>query len=1246
MHTYSKKHIFSPLDHSRYRPDTARIMDPPSSAAQKSCRPVQAKSAVPITSNALESEADAIADRVVLKKEKPAREHEIPAPDAGVQDEPTDTAPVSDRIQPKAAKEKPTPTIPQTAIDVNALAGGGAGLSGVTRSLIEPVLGHDLSGVRIHTHGEADRMARQIGARAFTTGSHIAFATGEFNAASTEGLRLLAHELTHVVQQGAAGPRVAAAATPSISRIGAGSNAVYQREAEAEETQSGGIIQWIVKKIGQGLKLVPGWDMATWLLGYDPLTQAKVPRDAETLVKGIIGLAPAGSLLYDKLVESGLAEKALAWIEGHLAKHRLTAQRVNQAFSNVKEQIGLLDLLNPVKVFEKHIAPIFSDAKAFALDLADAAAGLLKETLIQPLLTLVEERTRAYPLLTVVLGKDPITGKKVPRTPMGMLEGFFKLTASGEAYLARLKDSGRLDRMLKWLDERVAELDLSIDAIRALIGQVWDTLDAQAIVHPLDTLEKIWGIVAAPIGRIARFVGKVSGRALVLIKRWAMGKLKAMAQGFAGYPLLTVTLEKDPITQEKVPRTADNFINGFMGLVPGGTEKYEALKEAGTVEKTLAWLNGAVARLGLSRKKIVALFRRAWKSISIKDLIKPEAAFKRIVDLFAEPVMRVIRFAGEVGRKVVEFVFTGLMGASGQRVLALLNRTKGVFKTIIKDPVAFAQNLLKAVGAGFEKFSGNIVDHLKTGIFDWLFGALEGAGIQLPEKWDLKGIISVVLQLLGITYAKIRIRLVRLLGEARVAKLEATFEFLRRLVTEGPGFLWEKIKESIGNLPDMVVGGIKDWVVTRVVTGAITKIAVMLNPVGAIVEAVHAIYNTIMFFVARMGQIMDLVEAVVSSMANIAKGKLTDAADYIEASMAKTLPLIISFLARFIGLGNVSEAIKGVIKKFQEKVDLVIDGVIGFIVEKGKALYGKAKAGVGKVLSWWRVRKKFKSKKGESHELFFDGKGDAAKLTISSKKTSYADFIEKIDCTNEKQKQAKTRAMKIAVSIDGLTIKAKTDKGTKDHNPDFQKLLDDLSMETSIFVDRADGKLPVTEVEYGSTNTAGFGTKMEARVLTKLGPPGTIPIVTNPIWEKLLKRRKRRGSYYVRGHLLNHNIHGPGSTWKNLTPLSRKGNKEHLARVESDVKKAVDNEEIVSYSVIPKYDKSYAQKDKAKKFKGSANKVEQVIGEVMEAEQYVPSVLLCSAEKIDKTTGKKVTIVPEKPVGNKVDIQGKYKVKV
>ncbi|MCX4799935.1 hypothetical protein OG497_39525 [Streptomyces sp. NBC_01242] len=67
---------------------------------------------------------------------------------------------------------------------------------------------------------------------------------------------------------------------------------------------------------------------------------------------------------------------------------------------------------------------------------------------------------------------------------------------------------------------------------------------------------------------------------------------------------------------------------------------------------------------------------------------------------------------------------------------------------IIKDPIGFPRQ----PGQGSRRaFSTNIADHLKTGVVSWLLGTAVKAGLELPQKFDLKGIIQLIASLLGLT---------------------------------------------------------------------------------------------------------------------------------------------------------------------------------------------------------------------------------------------------------------------------------------------------------------------------------------------------------------------------------------------------------------------------------------------------------------------------------------------------------------
>jgi hypothetical protein len=103
-------------------------------------------------------------------------------------------------------KEAGRGTVGASSRVVGVTRSGGQPLDAETRAYMEPRFGYDFSRVRIHADGEAAIAARSVSAHAYTLGDSVVFGAGRYSPGTTEGRRLLAHELAHVVQQQASGP--------------------------------------------------------------------------------------------------------------------------------------------------------------------------------------------------------------------------------------------------------------------------------------------------------------------------------------------------------------------------------------------------------------------------------------------------------------------------------------------------------------------------------------------------------------------------------------------------------------------------------------------------------------------------------------------------------------------------------------------------------------------------------------------------------------------------------------------------------------------------------------------------------------------------------------------------------------------------------------------------------------------------------------------------------------------------------
>ena len=104
-------------------------------------------------------------------------------------------------IQAKEISARTPEVTPGVQAQISGLQGNGQRLPESVRAFFEPRLGYNFSQVRIHANQGTAESARVLNARAFTVGEHVVFGSGEYRPGTSDGRRLLGHELTHVVQQ-------------------------------------------------------------------------------------------------------------------------------------------------------------------------------------------------------------------------------------------------------------------------------------------------------------------------------------------------------------------------------------------------------------------------------------------------------------------------------------------------------------------------------------------------------------------------------------------------------------------------------------------------------------------------------------------------------------------------------------------------------------------------------------------------------------------------------------------------------------------------------------------------------------------------------------------------------------------------------------------------------------------------------------------------------------------------------------
>ncbi|TAF03408.1 MAG: DUF4157 domain-containing protein [Nostocales cyanobacterium] len=447
-------------------------------------------------------------------------------------------------------------------------------------------------------------------------------------------------------------------------------------------------------------------------------------------------------------------------------------------------------------------------------------------------------------------------------------------------------------------------------------------------------------------------------------------------------------------------------------------------------------------------------------------------------------------------------------------LIEVLARAASVVGEIIKNPIGFLSNLVSAVKQGFLNFMKNIGTHLQNGLISWLTGTMAEAGIELPEKFDLKGIFNLVMQLLGFTYEAIRAQAVKRLGEEKVSRMEQTVEVFKILATEGVAGIWQFVQEKIGDLNSLVIEPIKNFVIEKVITAGIEWVLSLLTPASAFIQAAKKIYEIVKFFIDNAQRIADLINAILDSIVAIASGSIDQAVKGVENALAKSLPVVISFLASLLGLGGISQKIQAIIQKLRKPMETAVD----WVIDKGKKAFGKVsnkfnnskvgkkfnaakdaavekyKAGkqwvedkkeaaqqwvddkkklvkdkykkivnkgkekISVLVEWWKAKKNFKANDGEKHTLFFKGADRQSTLMVASKNPKpYTQFLEWVEgnetLDNDKRKaiqEAKQIAQKIEKEKGTRFGKGLSDKQKEQAQNDKQKNIENLLEELRI----------------------------------------------------------------------------------------------------------------------------------------------------------------------------------------------------
>ena len=151
----------------------------------------------------------------------------------------------------------------------------------------------------------------------------------------------------------------------------------------------------------------------------------------------------------------------------------------------------------------------------------------------------------------------------------------------------------------------------------------------------------------------------------------------------------------------------------------------------------------------------------------------------------------------------------------------------------------------------------------------------------------------------------------------------------------------------------------------------------MLDPTGvmAVINSFIAFHRAIQSFIEELRAMLEIVNSFVAGVANIARGSISDAANYLENAMARAIPVIIGFLANQVGLRGLGEKVGEMIEALRERVNAAIDWLIDRALAAGGALLQMGRDAVDSVVNWTRnllgIENRFEGEDGNQHRIYF-----------------------------------------------------------------------------------------------------------------------------------------------------------------------------------------------------------------------------------------------------------------------------------
>lgn len=505
--------------------------------------------------------------------------------------------------------------------DLNDQMGGGSPLPPAVAKSMGEKFDADFSGVKVHTDERAASLANRFAARAFTVGGHVFFSRGAFQPGSADGRKLIAHELAHTIQQGAARQRggggagrsaIARAATAAVQRLGVSDALDY---------------------FADKANLIPGFRMLTVVIGVNPINMSRVERTAANVLRAIVEFVPGGGLITQALDNHGIFERAGTWASQQLRTLGDIGSSIRQALNRFIDGLSWRDIFDLGGVWDR-AKRIFTDPvgriRDFVVGLATGFVTLIKDAILRPIAALARG-TEGWNLLCAVLGRDPITGDPAPRDPATLIGGFLRLIGQQEIW-ENMQRANAIPRAMAWFRGAMQGLVAFVTQIPGLFVAAFRSLELMDIVLLPRAFLKVGRVFGSFLGRFVSWGGQAMWNLLEIV-------FDVVSPGAWGYVRRTGAALRS-ILRNPIPFMRNLVAAGMAGFRNFGRNFLTHLR-TGLIEWLTGSLPGVHIPTAFTLREIVAFVLSVlgigWSNIRAK-----------FVRHIGEPAMRILETTFDV----------------------------------------------------------------------------------------------------------------------------------------------------------------------------------------------------------------------------------------------------------------------------------------------------------------------------------------------------------------------------------------------------------------------------------------------------------------------------------------------------------------------------------------------------------------------------------------------------------------------